>query len=313
MSNTKKYYAKVLLFGEYGVIYGSMGLSVPFNLYAGCFENSSQEITEDVVESNKSLNAFHDYLFQLKEKNELIANINLEKLKEEIDNGLYFKSDIPQGFGVGSSGAVCAGIYDQYANDKIILTESNWDNHVMDLKNAFVQMESYFHGTSSGLDPLNCYLHKPLHIKGKNDIGLAEMNKPANLDVFLINTGTVSKTGPLVNLFFDKLRDYSFYKKFHDGFLPANNNCILAYLAGETDLFYENLSGLSALTLELFDPMIPDDFHGLWRRGLESKEFLLKLCGSGGGGFLLGFTKDLNKIHNVLAEAGYNITPWQEK
>jgi mevalonate kinase len=53
---------------------------------------------------------------------------------------------------------------------------------------------------------------------------------------------------------------------------------------------------LSALVLDNFDPMIPQGFHDLWREGLDSEEYYLKLCGSGGGGFVMGFTRDYDKV-----------------
>jgi len=34
--------------------------------------------------------------------------------------------------------------------------------------------------------------------------------------------------------------------------------------------------------------MIPLGLQELWKEGLEKKEFVLKLCGAGGGGLLLG-------------------------
>ncbi|MFT5953016.1 MAG: mevalonate kinase, partial [Bacteroidia bacterium] len=30
----------------------------------------------------------------------------------------------------------------------------------------------------------------------------------------------------------------------------------------------------------------------VWKHGIESGDYYLKLCGSGGGGYILGFTKD---------------------
>jgi mevalonate kinase len=37
---------------------------------------------------------------------------------------MYFDSSIPQGYGVGSSGALVAAIYDRYAQDKITVLEN---------------------------------------------------------------------------------------------------------------------------------------------------------------------------------------------
>ena len=44
---------------------------------------------------------------------------NIEKLNADIADGMYFDSSIPQGYGVGSSGALVAAIYSEYAIDPI--------------------------------------------------------------------------------------------------------------------------------------------------------------------------------------------------
>jgi mevalonate kinase len=46
--------------------------------------------------------------------------------------------------------------------------------------------------------------------------------------------------------------------------------------------------------------MIPSDFQQMWQDGIDSNAYYLKLCGSGGGGFILGFTKDLDKAKQKL-------------
>ncbi len=33
----------------------------------------------------------------------------------------------------------------------------------------------------------------------------------------------------------------------------------------------------------------------LWEKGISDSTYTLKLCGSGGGGFLLGFTRDFEE------------------
>ena len=43
----------------------------------------------------------------------------------------------------------------------------------------------------------------------------------------------------------------------------------------------------------------------IWRNGIESNDYYLKLCGSGGGGYILGFTKDFNKAKTILKD--YNL------
>ena len=56
--------------------------------------------------------------------------------------------------------------------------------------------------------------------------------------------------------------------------------------------------------------MIPAQFHELWKKGIETNTYYLKLCGSGGGGYILGFTKDFEKaqksLENFNLEVVYN-------
>ena len=151
------YYGKILLFGEYGIIQDSMGLSIPYTDYNGkfLFENNT-------VESNKSnqlLINFYNHLLALQSKKGLPCNLDLTQLKSDLDKGLHFDSSIPQGFGIGSSGAIVAAIYDRYCIKNKIGAESQISNeNILELKNIFSKLESYYHGTSSGLDPLICYL-----------------------------------------------------------------------------------------------------------------------------------------------------------
>ena len=46
----------------------------------------------------------------------------------------------------------------------------------------------------------------------------------------------------------------------------------------------------------------PDTFKGVWEKGLNNQKYFLKLCGSGGGGFLLGFAPDFEAAKEELKE-----------
>jgi mevalonate kinase len=48
--------------------------------------------------------------------------------------------------------------------------------------------------------------------------------------------------------------------------------------------------------------MIPAIFNRLWKKGLDSGEYYLKLCGAGGGGFILGFTQNFEKTKLELKD-----------
>ena len=48
--------------------------------------------------------------------------------------------------------------------------------------------------------------------------------------------------------------------------------------------------------------MIPEQFHQIWQEGIDTNDYYLKLCGSGGGGYILGFTHDLDKAKESLKD-----------
>jgi mevalonate kinase len=47
--------------------------------------------------------------------------------------------------------------------------------------------------------------------------------------------------------------------------------------------------------------MIPKLYRDLWKEGIDTNSYYLKLCGSGGGGYILGFTKDFQEAQVKLS------------
>jgi mevalonate kinase len=64
---------------------------------------------------------------------------------------MYFDSTIPQGYGVGSSGALVAAIYDKYAQDKITVLENPYSRKIITVK-KHIFSNGAFSRKSSGLD-----------------------------------------------------------------------------------------------------------------------------------------------------------------
>jgi mevalonate kinase len=296
------FYAKILLFGEYGIIEDSMGLSIPFNFYKGKILFSHHAGAEAEA-SNKALADFHAFLMSLELKGELPCAMNLDQFKSDLENGMYFDSSIPQGFGVGSSGAVVAAIYDRYAKDKPSDDSCSDANSLLKLKQVFSKLESYFHGKSSGLDPLICYLNLPVLIRSRDElgtVGLPTENNTGKGGIFLLDTGAPGKTSSMVSIFLEKLKHDGFRNMIRQQLVKYNDECIRAFLNRDPKPLFHNLKELSKLFLENFRPMIPDSFEKLWKEGIESNAYFLKLCGSGGGGFILGFTQDLELARRKL-------------
>ncbi|MFA7448952.1 MAG: mevalonate kinase [Weeksellaceae bacterium] len=290
------FYAKILLFGEYGIIEDSKGLTIPYNSYKGSlkFDKGSQAKI-----SNESIRKFALYLSE-----NLHDQFDFERLNADIKKGMHFDSSIPQGYGVGSSGALVAAIYEGYALQKIETSTQISKEIISELKEIFSKMESFFHGTSSGIDPLICYLNLPLLINSKTDISTIGLpaQKEGKGAIFLVNSGSPGETAPMVQIFFEKLKQEGFRKTLKEEFIKYNNACIDAFVKGDVNPLFANLKNLSTWAFLHFKPMIPQRLVDAWQHGIQTNSYYLKLCGSGGGGYILGFTKDYEEAKNHLKE-----------
>lgn len=292
------YHGKILLFGEYGIIQDAMGLSIPYESYRGSFKFDD---TDEAQASNESIQDFLNFLTQ---DTTLSNEIDLGQLAIDLEKGMYFDSSIPQGFGVGSSGALVAGIYDKYAINRIDSSRNISNDDLVKLKSILGRMESYFHGKSSGLDPLICYLNLPILIRSKEE--MSTVGIPQETDgkgaIFLLNTGMKGKTQPLVSHFMDRCKEEGFRNMLKSEFKKYNDAAIESFLKKDFSPLLSNVKQLSKVVLANFKPMIPQVFQKLWQEGIDSNLYYLKLCGSGGGGFILGFTEDFEKAKEHLKD-----------
>ncbi len=296
------FYSKILLFGEYGIIKDSRGLSIPYNFFKGALKKEANP-DGTALKSNESLRRFAGHLEQLQQEDPEGVRFDLELLLKDLDEGMYFDSSIPQGYGVGSSGALVAAVYDRYALEKITVLENLTREKLLTLKGIFGKMESFFHGKSSGLDPLNSYLSLPILIHSKDHIestSLPSQNPGGKGAVFLLDSGSVGETAPMVQIFMEKMKQEGFRKVLKDKFIRYTDACVEDFLSGNMPSLFGNIKKLSHVVLNHFKPMIPAEFHQLWKQGIESNAYYLKLCGSGGGGYILGFTEDLAKAQEAL-------------
>ena len=294
------FYAKILLFGEYGIIKDSKGLAIPYSSYKGALKSVANPSNE-AVNSNKNLALFCQYLKNL---NTNLVEFDLDAFSNDIDGGMYFDSSIPQGYGVGSSGALVASIYDRYASEKITVLENLTRDKLLKLKEIFSLMESFFHGKSSGLDPLNSYLSLPILINSKTNIeptGIPSQ-KEGRGAVFLLDSEQTGKTEPMVSIFMNKMKNEGFRKMLNEEFVSYTDACIDDFLHGNIKSLFGNVKNLSKVVLAHFKPMIPAAFHRVWEQGIQTNDFYLKLCGSGGGGYILGFTENYEKAKESLKD-----------
>ncbi len=285
--------SKILLFGEYTILLGSHALAIPYPRF-----NGDWDFANDSSNPNNELKRFLDYLKSLPE-----CTLDTDKFEEDLAKGIYFKSNIPQGAGVGSSGALVAAILKRYSKIK-----ENLD--IIELKNSLALLESFYHGSSSGIDPLVSYLDSPILVKNK-EVGQVDISKNTleNFGLFLINSGQSGKTSNFVEHFKNKCNTNAEYiKLLQEIYIPLNNECVKAVAnSSNSDIFFNLIEEISHLQLSVFDKMIPSEFVSHIKYGLDKKLFHMKLCGSGGGGFFLGFSKNLEKTKEYFNRNGYKI------
>jgi len=301
------FYSKILLFGEYGIIKDSKGLSIPYNFYKGALKIDEHH-TVSTHRSNQNLKRFTEHLIILQKEMPELVSFDLESLQKDIEKGLYFDSSIPEGYGVGSSGALVAAFYDKYAQNKITILENLTREKLLQLKTIFAEMESFFHGKSSGLDPLNSYLSIPILINSKDNIepaGIPSQTENSKGAVFLLDSGATGETAPMIHIFMENMKQEGFRNMLKNQFVKHTDACVDDFLKGDVKSLFGNIKQLSKVVLDNFKPMIPKQFHTLWKKGIDTNAYYLKLCGSGGGGYMLGFTEDIDKARQELKD--YNL------
>lgn len=283
----KTYPSKLLLFGEYTIINGSRALAVPYAHYAGNWAIGA--------EPDDRLLAFAAYLA---EEASLQAQLDTRGFHQAVQAGLYFASNIPTGYGLGSSGALCAAVYDKYAFNQIGKEEVNRFGL---LRQQLATMERHFHGSSSGTDPLICYLQHPVMIHSEGIIKLVDLPDFTGLpySFFLLDTGISRSTGPLVKHYLAKCEQPAYKRNISNVLNPQVDLLIDNFLQAEWSRVEEGMKKVSQLQWTHFQEMIPDDLKSIWQQGLAAGAYTLKLCGAGGGGFLLGMAANEVEIENL--------------
>lgn len=288
-----------MLFGEHSIACQSHALVVPFfEKSAGWDFCPESQQTAAIKASAENLHSFVNYL---KSAPDLQAIFDIQGFEAELQKGLFFKSTIPQGYGAGSSGALVAAVYERYYIGQKT-------NDLKQLKVLLARIESFFHGSSSGIDPLCCLLQETLKMDENGDLlPLSDFSQKMDdfpVKIFLIDTQTTSSTAILVAHFKEKLLQYSFFKKLSEQYIPANKRAIESFVKGDFSVFLTEAERISVLQQKELGRMIPDEFQKYFGIISPEKPFTLKLCGSGGGGYILGFTNEKAKTSRYLEAAG---------
>ncbi len=281
--------SKILLFGEYGIMHDSNALSIPYKKFNGSL-SKSDHLSEDQKISNRNIESLYEYIIQEDYLNDII---NSDNLKDEIDSGLYFDSNIPIGSGLGSSGALVSSIISRYSKVDLKSFSNSEIKKIMSL------VESKFHGNSSGFDPAVSYFNKPM-LYSNQKIKLIERIAFKDFKVYIIDSQIDSSTKKMIKVFEDKISKSEFRLFFNSKFINDTNQCI-NHLINTSKLFRDSVKELSNDTLHNFQEMIPEKLKNKWKEGIKNDSYYMKLCGSGGGGFFLAYDFD-NQINSSFSD-----------
>jgi mevalonate kinase len=277
----KAYPAKILLFGEYTVTNGSPALAIPFYSLSGkwSFKNA--------VLDNSLFNLLH-YIKSLPEP----VFIDFPEFEKDIKNGLFFESKIPSGYGLGSSGALIAAVYDLYGIHK--------KQNPEELRKDLALLESHFHGESSGIDPIVSYLKEPVLLTPEKSIIPCKIPSTFPFTFFILDSFHERNTRQWVSLFKEKQIKEEFFPLIVKNLSSLNTQAINSISEENYDNLWSAFLKISSLQFDHFREFIPVGHQDIWKKGLMNEKYILKLCGAGGGGFTLGITKNSSMMINDL-------------
>lgn len=273
-----------------------MALAFPYNKYYGnlIMPNDDTILTHNNLDSNSIIKKL---AIDISHKPEFNTKSNFEQFLEDALCGLYFESNIPNNHGLGSSGALVASIYNKYFH----LPNSELDiwNSLKNIKQELASLESYFHGTSSGFDPLISFLNKTILTNAP--FQASEIKHQNNLSFLLIDTNKQSSTDKTIAIFNNK--EQVLNKELKE-LKNLNNECIITLLKNDDSLF-KQINEFCTLQQQVLNELF------VYPKGLNdimtefNGSFNIKLCGSGGGGFLIGFAKT-NILDNLKGALEYS-------
>lgn len=252
------------------MINGSEALALPFGAFSGTW--------------GPGAGAGYDWNPLLRFLQAKPSSIDLPRLEQDLRDGFGFDSTIPQGKGLGSSGALVAALFHMYGKATEDLTLDQ-------VRQQLAILEGHYHGQSSGVDPLVSWVDRPLVLSG------AELPRPVDLPRedwknaqrwFLLDSKVSRHSAPLVTVFKQKSAQSEFQKTIGE-LEGLVSECIEDYRNLDEAHMGLHMEELSRLQLSAFKEMIPENLREIWTRGLDERSFALKLCGAGGGGYFLGY------------------------
>ena len=342
---------KVIISGEHSVVYGkpalAFGIDKHTKMYLNCYKSdqnkncfalinlmslkinfkiSKNEMIDYLISNDKIQNINNDNIVCKHKKHliQIIFNIyiklkdliKLEKVKYYIENTYFLisiSSDIPVGFGLGSSAAYNVCI----VNGLCLLINKLLNNNIFNKKDILLlsnESEKIFHnGTPSGIDA-SCSLYGGvINFRSIND--QSNVKIPINnfflnkIKFILINTKIQRNGGEFIkNVSNFKENNPELFNNLINDIGDVTNNIINLIMKEQSDdddcfkffeLIKQNQKLLKSICVSNNEI---DNIINI----LEKNEFVGKISGAGGGGFIICFVlkEKINDIQKLLKDNG---------
>ncbi len=286
----------MLLFGEHTVLQGGSAYAVPLRGYRAELSRSSPGTT-----APGGLD-FGTWLEHMRREPGLVEQLDLDRLASEADR-LRIESNIPVGYGLGSSGALCALVYGRYARRRWTFEEPR--RALGGLRTALASLENFFHGSSSGLDPLTSFLNRGVVIEPGGGIDLGATDSPlpyphVDSGWFLLDSGQARRGELAIRSFRESAADPTWRTEALAPMHAAVERIVEGIRTASFGSLPQNIKRLSELQLNYLPAeLIPTSTRRLWGRWLAEDLAYLKLCGAGAGGFYLGYAPRRVALENA--------------
>ena len=342
---------KVIISGEHSVVYGkpalAFGIDKHTKMYLNCYKSDQNSncfalinLMSLKINFKISKNEMSDYLISNAKIQELnnddIANkhkkhliqiiiniysklkdlIKLEKVKYYIENTYFLisiSSDIPVGFGLGSSAAYNVCI----VNGLCLLINKLLNNNIFSKKDILLlsnESEKIFHnGTPSGIDA-SCSLYGGVinfrSINEQNNVKIPLNNFFLNkIKFILINTKIQRNGGEFIkNVSNFKKNNPELFNYLINEIGDVTNNIINLIMKNQSDdddcfKFFELIKQNQKLLKNI---CVSNNEIDRIINILEKKEYVGKISGAGGGGFIICFVlkEKMNDIQKLLKDNG---------
>ena len=282
---------KILIFGEYLVLDNHMGLASPLSsTYCSIYEHSAQ--TNSILEDTSISKLMKDWIAYC--ANHGLDFIDLKRWANEAEKTLAIDSNIPIGYGLGSSGALTACIYERYAG-KTTKQETT--------RTRLAKMESFFHGKSSGIDPWVSYSKQSWLFQGSTlHASNEDRIRTFTEECVLVDSGIARNTKSLVERFQVERKNM----KGWDEMVELSNTIARSFSAqyGKPLNIQKSMHRLSTVQRRDMAWLIPASIQGLWDEVLANGN-AMKLCGAGGGGYFL-LHEPVNQCNDLIPKHNLN-------